>query len=172
MNPASLYTYFANLDELYTALLLDSFESLAAATRAAADEVLAKRGVDRVERIVAVARGYRRWALQHPHQYNLLFTDLIPGYEAPADGPTVAGEQAVFAPFAEVIVADGVDDEDDDLAGADEGGLPVPALHIVRLLGVLHGQIGLEINNHLDWLDTDLDAAFDINVRHALGAVG
>lgn len=153
MNPASLYTYFASLDDLYTALLIDSANGLADATRSAAAAASAELD-DPLERIVRIAVAYRAWAVAHPHQYNLLFTDLIPGYEAPAGGPTVEAQGRIFGPFSEAFGGSG-DAPDPELA--------------VRLLGSLHGHVALEINHHFDWTGVDLEAVFDRTIRELVG---
>ncbi len=138
LNPASLYTYFPSLDDLFTALLLDSYGDLAAATERAATT---SPGVSPTERTIDIALAYRAWARAHPAQYNLLFTDQIPGYAAPPGGPTVAAQTAVFEP----LVA-----EFRRLHGAD----PSEAF-MVAVFATLHGLVSLEINHHLDWIDSD-----------------
>ncbi len=145
LNPASLYTYFASLDDLFTALLLDSYASLAEATEAAATASRTSAGIARV---LDIAAGYRRWAVDHPAQYNLLFTDQIPGYAAPRGGPTVDAQVAVFRPFVAELEHlrgrgpdDGLDPRDEPLA--------------IGVFGLLHGLVSLEINHHLDWIQSD-----------------
>ncbi|MEM9513522.1 MAG: TetR/AcrR family transcriptional regulator [Actinomycetota bacterium] len=138
LNPASLYTYFPSLDDLFTALLLDSYGDLAAATEHAATR---SDAASPTARTIDIALAYRAWARAHPAQYNLLFTDQIPGYAAPPGGPTVAAQTAVFEPMLA---------EFRRLHGGD----PSEAFS-VAVFATLHGLVSLEINHHLDWIDGD-----------------
>jgi AcrR family transcriptional regulator len=85
MNASNLYRYFATLDDLITALVADGYWSFAAGLREARDSLPA---ADVAGRLLAVGHAYRRWALDHPSEFGLIFGDPIPGYKAPADGPT------------------------------------------------------------------------------------
>jgi AcrR family transcriptional regulator len=163
LNPASLYTYFDGLDELFTALLLDSYASLAATTRSAATEALRRRPRNRVLHVCAA---YRRWALAHRAQYNLLFTDQIPGYAAPPGGPTVDAQIEVFTPIIEALRT-----VDDDLGiGPDVSAAGETAL--VGLFGLLHGLVSLEVNHHLDWVRTDGEQVLLDRLSAALDGLG
>ncbi len=163
MNPASLYTYFASLDELFTELLIDSYRALADATHGAA-AAAARRAP--TNRLVDIALAYRRWALDHPAQYNLLFVDLIPGYEAPPDGPTVSSQVEVFRPFVETMneVVDRPYPLDGPLDRAAERDL-------VGLFALLHGLVSLEVNHHLVWVSTGNEAIFRDRIQAAFAAI-
>ena len=79
---SAVYRYFASRDDLLTALLVDSYDEFGAAVEAA------DRGVRRSDftgRWRAVASAMRRWALDHPADYALLFGTPVPGYAAPQD---------------------------------------------------------------------------------------
>jgi AcrR family transcriptional regulator len=143
MDPASLYTYFESLDDLFTALLLDSYRSLA--DHVAAAESSSRKRTPRA-RLLELAAAYRTWALDHPSQYNLLFTDQIPGYAAPPDGPTVAAQVLVFDPFRRALDAElgTTFSASPTLTAAQERDL-------IGLFGLLHGLVALEVNHHLDW---------------------
>ncbi len=80
MASSAVYRYFASRDELLTALIVESYDSLgeAAEERAAATVGEAPR-----RRFVEVARAVRRWAVEHPHEHALLYGTPIPGYAAP-----------------------------------------------------------------------------------------
>lgn len=149
MDPASLYTYFDSLDDLFTALLLDSYRSLAdfVATAEASSRKRTPRG-----RLLELAAAYRTWALEHPSQYNLLFTDQIPGYAAPPEGPTVAAQVLVFDPFRRALDAElgTTFSTSSTLTAAQERDL-------IGLFGLLHGLVALEVNHHLDWTTSSRD---------------
>jgi AcrR family transcriptional regulator len=157
LNPASLYTYFDSLDDLFTAVILDSFGRLARAVNEASD---AAAQLDPLDRLMACAHAYRSWALEHPAEFNLVFTDRIPGYEAPPGGPTVAIQDEIFGPFVAALDAlDGAPDAARDVrAGADDR---------VALWATMHGLVMLEINHHLPFVE-DTAGVFDRSLRRQL----
>ena len=86
MAPSALYRYFDGRDALLSALILSAYEALAAEAERAADEAdRAAAGGDHAERWLAVPRAMRRWAIEHPHQWGLIFGTPVPGYHAPED---------------------------------------------------------------------------------------
>src|SRR4051812_42732726 len=95
LGPASLYTYVDSLDDVFTTLLLSSYRRLAAATAAG---VAAFAKSPPADRGFAGILAHRRWALDHRNEFNLLFSDQLPGYAAPPGGPTVAAQIEVFTP--------------------------------------------------------------------------
>ena len=157
MGPASLYNYFGGLDDIFTALLLSSYGRLADATAAAVAHFASRPPADRA---FAGILAHRQWALHHPNEFNLLFTDRLPGYVAPAGGPTIEAQTAVFRPILDVIA-------------------DIPDLHLsqspietgVLIWTTFHGAVSLEVNHHLDWLP-DRAALHEKVVRSAIAAVG
>lgn len=85
MVSSALYRYFASRDELLTALIIDSYDSLGevAETAAAASTRRSPRN-----RWVEVARAVRSWAVSHPNEYALLYGTPVPGYRAPDETST------------------------------------------------------------------------------------
>jgi AcrR family transcriptional regulator len=163
MNPASLYTYVDGIDDLYTRILIESFDALAAAVRAASE---ASRDQPARQRILDCAAAYREWAVAHPHQFNLIFTDQIPGYEAPPGGPTVDAEIAVEEPFIDAV-AELLGRTPDDLL-ADTTSRVFAA--IVALRSQLLGFTMLEINHHAPYLD-DSPTIMLTATEHAIDAL-
>ncbi len=163
MNPASLYTYFASLDELFTAVIIDTYGGLADALERALDAATggeaptdppgtsAERTVEPDPApLVAVVQAYRRWAIDHPAHYNLIFTDQIPGYAAPPGGPTVDAEVDMLRPLiASFGLAVGRVASVEQQADAP----PDVVARMVATWGTLHGLVALEINNHLPFVD-------------------
>jgi AcrR family transcriptional regulator len=80
MASSALFRYFRNRDALLTALIIDTYTSLAEAAETAEAQV--HRGSIE-DRWMAICRGVRGWALDHPHEYALIFGSPIPGYAAP-----------------------------------------------------------------------------------------
>ncbi|MFJ5273122.1 TetR/AcrR family transcriptional regulator [Streptomyces sp. NPDC088358] len=80
MASSALYRYFPSRDDLLTALIIDAYDSLGESAEAAQAEAAA--GGPR-ERWVAVCVAARAWALEHPHEYALIYGSPVPGYTAP-----------------------------------------------------------------------------------------
>lgn len=96
--PSAVYRYFENRDVLLTALIVDAYDSLGAVAEAAAASVPRDRPR---RRWVAVAEHVRQWALEHPHEYALLYGSPVPGYAAPVD-TVVPGTRVSLALMAVV----------------------------------------------------------------------
>ncbi len=169
MNPASLYTYFESLDELFTAMILETYAGLAAALETALADANPAVGEPTIEPLVAVVSAYRRWAVEHPAHYNLIFTDQIPGYAAPPGGPTVEAELSVLRPliaaFGLAVRGEPYSVEDYDDAPPDE------SARALESWGVVHGLVSLEINNHLPYVDEPERLVIDAAVRGAIPGV-
>ena len=109
MATSALYRYFDGRDALLTALILTAYQALAAEAERAADEAEAAETEGRgapagdAQRWLAVPRTVRRWALEHPHQWGLIFGTPIPGYQAPED--TVEPYTRVAAALVRPLVA-------------------------------------------------------------------
>lgn len=95
----AIYNYFPRLDDLITALIIDSFAGLAAALEAISDTTAPP-----VERFRAVFLEYRRWAINHPTEFQLIYGNPIPGYVAPAE-ITVPLVQRGFLALAQPLAA-------------------------------------------------------------------
>ena len=90
MASSAVYRYFPSRDELLTVLIIEAYDALGAVAEAAA------RSQDRpFARWQAVCRSVRKWALDHPHEYVLLYGSPVPGYQAP---------EATLAPASRVTL--------------------------------------------------------------------
>src|SRR4051812_28648339 len=69
MVSSAVYRYFSSRDELLTVLIVDAYDSVGDAAEAAA---AAARGSTE-SRFVTVATAIRRWAVEHPHDYALIY---------------------------------------------------------------------------------------------------
>jgi AcrR family transcriptional regulator len=87
MAPSALYRYFSSRDDLLSALILDAYESLAdcaeAAAEAAADAAAGSGRHDLAGSWSVAPRSIRGWAVDHPHEWGLVFGSPVPGYRAP-----------------------------------------------------------------------------------------
>ncbi|MFN8434399.1 MAG: TetR/AcrR family transcriptional regulator [Anaerolineales bacterium] len=76
----AIYNYFPDRDALVTALIIDAYTSFGDYQISARDEF---PEVDMVGRLNAIGHSYRKWALEYPQRYQLIFGTPIPGYQAP-----------------------------------------------------------------------------------------
>jgi AcrR family transcriptional regulator len=87
MVSSALYRYFPSRDDLLTALILDAYNALADAAEQA------DAAVDRADlrgRWLAACHAVRRWALDRPAEYALIYGSPVPGYKAPQDTTAAA----------------------------------------------------------------------------------
>lgn len=162
MSPASLYTYFDGIDALFTELILRSYGALAICTETTA-AAFADASVG--DRILLGPLAYRHWALGHRAEFNLIFTDQLPGYRAEPGGSTVDAQMAIFRPMITAISAASGEDmsEPDDQTG--------DVLQLaLGLWGLFHGLVSLEVNHHLEWIDAG--ANYEGRLRWAIDAAG
>lgn len=82
MVSSGIYRYVESRDELLTRLIVDSYRSLAGAVRTAHD---ATPTDDLDARWDAIGRALRAWAVEHPHDFALIYGSPVPDYEAPAE---------------------------------------------------------------------------------------
>lgn len=71
MTPPALYHYFASREALLDALVLAGYADLGTAV-----ETAVRQAQDRppADRLAAITGAWRRWALDHPRRYSMLFT--------------------------------------------------------------------------------------------------
>lgn len=102
MVSSAIYRYVANRDDLLTRLIDDAYNSLGAAVEA---DVTATATNDPASRWVSSALVIRSWAIDHRHEYSLLYGSPVPGYAAPQQ-TAVSGTRATRALIT--IVADAI----------------------------------------------------------------
>ncbi|WP_158507212.1 TetR/AcrR family transcriptional regulator [Subtercola sp. Z020] len=187
MSPAAVYRYFANRDALLADLVVDAYDELADALE----------GLDSAEgpeqRLDAVLRGTRGWALQHPNAYRLIFqTSIGSGADFAADRLIPAASRSM-AVLVEALAAVGEGAEaprthkpgavadagaiaaslPDGIAGvftpwAERSGLagyPTGVLVLALLTWTrLHGIISLELGGHLAATGIGADTLFELEV--------
>jgi AcrR family transcriptional regulator len=70
MTPPALYRYFDSRDALVDTLIVEAYDSLGEAMEASGAALTQK---DFYGRFLAIACTYRRWAVEHPEDYALMF---------------------------------------------------------------------------------------------------
>ncbi|MCM2387646.1 TetR/AcrR family transcriptional regulator [Streptomyces albipurpureus] len=182
MSPAGLYRYFDSRDALLTALITDAFDRLADAVERARD---ADPAADVADRLFAALAAYRRWAVEHPQEFGLIYGTPVPGYAAPPDGPTSVATRRVGGAFAPLFVEawqQGRLRQPDEIAPdpalaryAAELHPGLPPAVAAAVLGVwtrLHGLVVFEAFGHLRWLGHDTAALAEQQLLLLLAEIG
>jgi AcrR family transcriptional regulator len=163
MTAGALYGYYATRDDLISALIAEVYTSLADAQEAARDAVPAS---DPAGRVLAVGEAFREWAVGHPDEFQLIYGDPVPGYQAPEGGAAADAEHRSCAvltglvaatwPRAQASLSDGdyawTDFEPGFAALINESfpDLPPAAVALaMRVWGRMHGLVALEVYGHL-----------------------
>ena len=181
MASSALYRYFPSRDELLTRLIIDGYDALGAAAEQADDP-----GAPPLDRWLAVCRAVRRWALDHPHEYALLYGSPVPGYSAPPDTVpsasrvgavlgTVLGDaaRAGLLPPASGEVTGTVSPAATEVLGGEHPALDdrVRARALLAWSGV-YGTVSFELFGHFVGSVTDADAFFDDAMTDLAGLLG
>lgn len=95
----AIYRYFPSRDDIITALLMDAYTQFGDAMEASARQPAASI----YEQIVLIGLAYREWAVQNRVQYELIFGNPIPEYEAPAE-ETIPLARRAFIPLIGAIL--------------------------------------------------------------------
>lgn len=182
MASSAVYRYFPSRDDLLTSLIVEAYDSLGqAAEQAAAPEDGA------FDRWTSVCRAVRSWALDHPHEYALIYGSPVPGYHAPevTRGPAsrvtlvlaglilAAYRAGELEPIEAESVAPALEAEArriGDLAFPD---VPVPI--VVRALLVwsqLFGQVSFELFGRFEGVVENPEVLFDHAVVSMASSLG
>lgn len=188
MTAPALYHYYASLDDLITALIVDAFNALADAVEQGSQQSN-EAGQSISEQIMAAAHAYRRYALDHPADFQLIYGSPIPGYEAPAEitVPASARTSEAFTRLiytgiesGEIVVPaqyHSIPEKTREVtrlyAGDDTPETLMLALHLTSIGWVpLHGFVMLELFGHLEPVVGDTDAFFDMQLRNTFRSMG
>ncbi|MBB5788505.1 TetR/AcrR family transcriptional regulator [Jiangella mangrovi] len=185
MTAPALYRYFADRDELLTALIVDAYDDLGTAVAAARDQVPLD---DPGGRFTAVAQSYRRWAREEPQRFALILGPPVPGYHAPEEGPTTEAARRAMAQLKSLFyeaaqagvlrkpmlgddgtIARLLAEHHEPKEQLPIDGPPVPPETFQAMLhcwSSMHGFASLEAYGHLEWLPIELrDAVFESSIR-------
>ena len=183
MTSSALYRYFASYEQLLQELVGDGFASLADALEAAEAELPDEMGA--AGRWLHVAGAHRRWALDHPTQYALIFGSPLASVTAQVKGEHNRGVAVLFRvmlaglasgqlnPAAMPPLPPGLEGQ---LAEWQSHlGLPLPPSALSGCLFVwtqLHGAVSLELFGQLPALLVPADQLFEHHMRAALLTLG
>jgi len=188
MSSSAIYRYFPSRDDLLTALIVDAYDAVGAAAEEA-DSACPED--DFGARWRAVARAVRRWSIDNPHEYALVYGSPVPGYRAPDDtvGPA-SRVTLVLARLVDDAVAAGALRRDaasealPPLGAAGQAAVRtlvdvafpnVPGDVAVRAVAVwtqLFGMISFELFGHFHNVIDDVDPVFDrtlLEMGHLVG---
>lgn len=175
MSPAAIYRYFENRDALLAELVVDAYDELADALTE-----LRPRDGTAADHLATVLHGIRRWALDHPNAYLLIFqTSLGSGKELAAERTVLAASRSMAAIVAAIAAAggnarrparqdEGPDSTAEIVIWAERSGLrdfPPPVLLLALLSWTrLHGVISLELGGHLSSAGIDPAMLYQVEV--------
>ncbi|HEV2580265.1 MAG TPA: TetR/AcrR family transcriptional regulator [Ktedonobacteraceae bacterium] len=181
----ALYHYFASRDELITALIVDAFNALADALELARDRAAAEPAREQLTQTLLT---YRQWAIEHPIDFQMIYGNPIPGYEAPREltVPAAARGFMILVPLAARLMHDdnrhasnparegdaipqSVQANLTEMRARDGYDVPLEVLYgAVSGWTRLHGIIMLELFHHLQPIVGDVDAFYRAEIESIL----
>lgn len=179
ISPAGLYRYYEGRDALITELITDAYTDLADAVEAATTE----QG-SALERLRGGMIAYRRWCVEHPNRFLLIFGTPIPGYAAPEGGSTVRANMRIGEAFFAVLLdgwrggglrlpVSGRQPQQGEEAFVAAYAPDFPAEWMSVFLGAwahFHGMVSLEILNQLEWIYPDAGSFYETEIDRLLSS--
>ena len=192
MTAPALYRYFGSHEELIKHVIADIFIELTNDLHAAIDEVGAISPGDTTAKVIAAAREFRRWSLNHQREFGMLFGTPLPGVNIEQDEITAecGGKfgNTFFALVLELwhrhpfpVPADEEIDPGllDQLERYREGlgdlaaGLPRGLLlTFLRCWVRLYGIVSLEVFGHLGFALDDAEPLFELMLAETAPLLG
>jgi len=185
----ALYHYYANRDALITDLIVDAFNALAEELERTRDDA---RGLAVQAQLMQVLLAYREWARKYPIDFQLIYGNPIPGYQAPEEITVppanrgfllIAGlisrclesgsasprpEYAAVPPKIEPVM----DEMARQFSGPEQRFLPL-ALYLTTVgWPRIHGIIMLELFNHIQPVVGDVDLFYRIQLEDMARSMG
>jgi AcrR family transcriptional regulator len=186
MTAPALYRYFGSHEELLRHVIGDIFVEVASAIRTAINGVAAD---GMTAKFTAGSRAFRRWSLDHPREFALVFGSPLPGIDL--NHPDVADKcgQEFMGVFLELYLelwqkkpfrVPAPADIDPSLLAqlerfGDATGVPLPAGAILSFAYCwvrLYGMVSMEVYGHLSWVLDDAEPLFDMMLREILPVLG
>jgi AcrR family transcriptional regulator len=192
MTAPALYRYFGSHDELERHVCADIFTELASDIREAIKSADAANGGDMTAKVLAACWEFRRWSLNHPREYGLVFATPLPGLHVQRDEITAEGGGQFGNTFFELMLelwrkrpfpvrADaeinpgllGQLERYRDGLGSMAEGLPLGLLLIFLQCWVrLYGIVSLEVFGHLSFALDDGRPMFELMLSELAPMVG
>jgi AcrR family transcriptional regulator len=168
MASSAIYRYFPSRDALLTRLIIDAYDAVGEAAEAAESTVPRD---DLTGRWLAATGAVRTWALDHPHEYALIYGSPVPGYAAPTDTIDPAGRVGLLLAsiLGDAAASGQLADPSGELAGVLDPGTmaALPPVGETRQAGgilawtCLYGAISFELFGHYENVVADRAAFFD-----------
>ena len=183
---SALFRYYPSYNDLISALVVDSYNSVADAVITARD---ACSPTDYAGRWLALCQAYRKWALDNPGEFALLHGTPVPGYEAPEEvtGPAASRSiEAALSLYVAAVQAKAADPSRSQIpADLEEGPLwrsltadrtsgyepPFAGIVLSAWVAVL-GYLVVEIFGSMASLIEDTDRLYAAHVRNGMLAMG
>jgi AcrR family transcriptional regulator len=186
MTAPALYRYFGSHEELLRHVIGDIFVEIAGDIETAIQQVHAD-GMG--AKFIAAARAFRRWSLDHPREFALVFGSPLPGIDL--NHPDIADEcgQRFMGVFLGLYLelwqkkpfpVPAPEDIDPSLLAQlesfrDSTGAPLPAGAILSFAYCwvrLYGMVSMEVYGHLSWVLDDAEPLFDMMLQEILPVLG
>jgi AcrR family transcriptional regulator len=181
LTPAAIYRYFPSLDALVASLRSDLFDEVRELLEAARDRT---PGDDPLVRVGEMARAFRRWSIDHPAEFGLLFGPPLPGVNAEQAQPGAAQDPRFR--FAATFLTEFtalwhqrpvntppvclIEERLGRHLGpytATHRDIPLPVLFILLSAWTrLYGLVAMEVFGHMDWAVTDAEILFEMELRN------
>lgn len=183
MVSSAVYRYFSSLEELFTALIIDAYNAVGERAEQA-DAKAREEGAGPTERWLAVSHAVRTWAIEHRHEFELLYGTPIPGYAAPQDTIVAAARMpmTLVGICNDAIEAGATFPEGrptveptlitDDIAALVHGSDRAFAGRVILAWSGLIGAISFELFGQFVGIITDYTAYFDYTARAAAAELG
>ena len=139
-----VYTYFGGKHGLVEAIYVEGFHSFG--------ETLAASYAE--HDLIGAGRAYRRWALDHPTHYLVMFGRAVPDF-VPGEAATITSQLA-FQDLVDAVAASGASD-------------PVGTAY--RLFATVHGYVMLELVGMGPVESAQLEAYYEVGLAGCIGDV-
>src|SRR5919198_1810836 len=185
MVSSAIYRYFPSRDHLLTALIIDAYDAVGAPAEAADAK---RRRSDFAGRWLTAGRAVRRWALDHPQEYALIYGSPIPGYAAPEEtiAPAARVGVVLVGVLGDALAAGELKPPDSAVPIPKALGKDIDRLRAELMRGVsdqlvlraifawthLYGTVSFELFGHYHNVIDARDAAFDHTMRTLAELVG
>jgi AcrR family transcriptional regulator len=185
MTAPAIYRYFPSLEALVKALADDLMEELAATVTAAGEAA----GDDPTAQLAGMARAFRRWAIEHPVEFGLVFGTPNPAFgdlqvECGPDDPGARFGRPYLAAFLRLWERSPWPTPPRELMEArlgprleplrlSQGDLPIEVAYtFLSGWSRLYGLVAMEVFNQLRWAVTEPEALFEVEIAMFLIQLG